>query len=92
MLEREGAHTIDEMTAVLRDEPEVLEAWNVTGDYDIAVRMVARDMEGYDRTVKRLFSTDERIRTFKTLVVIRQVKELSAVPVAANDPDLAANP
>lgn len=87
MLEREGAHTIDEMAAVLRDEPEVLEAWNVTGDYDIAVRMVARDMEGYDRTVKRLFSTDERIRTFKTLVVIRQVKELSPVPVAANDLD-----
>jgi Lrp/AsnC family leucine-responsive transcriptional regulator len=84
-LERERAHTMEEMMAVLRAEPEVLEAWNVTGDHDLAVRMVARDMESYDETVKRLFVIDERVRTFQTLVVIRQIKELSPVPVAAND-------
>lgn len=84
-LERERAHTMEEMTAVLRAEPEVLEAWNVTGDHDLAVRMVARDMESYDETVNRLFVADERVRTFQTLVVIRQIKELSPVPVPASD-------
>ncbi|NML05634.1 Lrp/AsnC family transcriptional regulator [Sphingomonas sp. G-3-2-10] len=84
-LERERAHTMEDMMAVLRAEPEVLEAWNVTGDHDLAVRMVARDMESYDETVKRLFVIDERVRNFQTLVVIRQIKELSPVPVAAND-------
>lgn len=84
-LERERAHTMEEMTAVLRAEPEVLEAWNVTGDHDLAVRMVARDMESYDETVNRLFVADERVRTFQTLVVIRQIKELSPVPVPAGD-------
>lgn len=82
MLEREGARTIEEMSALFREEPEVLEAWNVTGDYDIALRVIARDMEGYDEFVKRLLSADERVRTFKTLVVIRQVKELSPIPVS----------
>lgn len=82
MLEREGARTIEEMSALFRQEPEVLEAWNVTGDYDIALRVIARDMEGYDEFVKRLLSADERVRTFKTLVVIRQVKEFSPIPIS----------
>lgn len=81
-LEREGAGTVDEMMRVLQAVPEVVEAWNVTGDYDFAVRMVARDMEGYDELARRLFAADERVRSFKTLVVIRQVKEMSPIPIA----------
>jgi Lrp/AsnC family leucine-responsive transcriptional regulator len=81
-LEREGARTVDEMMRVLAAVPEVVEAWNVTGDHDFAVRMVARDMESYDELARNLFAADERVRSFKTLVVIRQVKEMSPVPVA----------
>jgi Lrp/AsnC family leucine-responsive transcriptional regulator len=80
-LEREGARTIDEMMRLLEREPEVVEAWNITGDHDLAVRIVARDMEGYDELAQRLFSANERVRSFKTLVVIRQIKRLSPVPV-----------
>lgn len=79
-LEREGARTIDEMMHMLQAEPEVIEAWNVTGDHDLAVRIVARDMEGYDQLAQRLFSANERVRSFKTLVVIREVKPFSPVP------------
>lgn len=81
-LEREGARTVDEMMRVLQAVPEVIEAWNVTGDHDFAVRMVARDMEGYDELVRELFAADERVRSFKTLVVIRQVKDVSPIPAA----------
>jgi Lrp/AsnC family leucine-responsive transcriptional regulator len=80
-LEREGARTIDEMMHLLQAEPEVIEAWNVTGDHDLVVRIVARDMEGYDELAQRLFSANERVRSFKTLVVIREVKPLSAIPI-----------
>lgn len=83
-LERENAHTMNEMMEIFRGEPEILEAWNVTGDHDFALRIVARDMDGYDNLAQRLFAADERIRTFRTLVVIREVKPLSPVPV--NEP------
>ena len=83
-LEREDTRTMGEMMAVLRAEPEVIEAWNVTGDFDIAVKMIARDMESYDDTVKRLFLVNERVRTFQTLVVIRQLKDGSPIPVAVD--------
>jgi Lrp/AsnC family leucine-responsive transcriptional regulator len=80
-LERESARTVDEMMRVLQGVPEVVEAWNVTGDHDVAVRIVAHDMEGYDELARRLFAADERVRSFKTLVVIRQVKDMSPIPV-----------
>jgi Lrp/AsnC family leucine-responsive transcriptional regulator len=38
-------------------------------------------MEGYDELVHRLFSANVHVRSFKTLVVIRQVKPLSPMPV-----------
>jgi len=83
-LERESANTVAEMMKLLETVPEVLEAWNVTGDHDIAVRMVAEDMESYDELVRELFAADDRVRSFKTLVVIRQVKERSPIPIAKN--------
>jgi Lrp/AsnC family leucine-responsive transcriptional regulator len=81
-LERETADTVSEMFEIFRAEPEVMEAWNVTGDHDFAVRIIARDMESYDDLVRRLFSADERVRTFETLVVIRDTGGMSPVPVA----------
>ena len=81
-MERENARTVDEMVRMLKDVPEVIEAWNVTGDHDFVVRMLARDMESYDELVRELFAADDRVRSFKTLVVIRQVKDASPVPVA----------
>ena len=81
-LEREGADTLSQMMQILQAVPEVIEAWNVTGDYDFAVRMLARDMESYDELTSRLFAADERVRSFKTLVVTRQIKEASPIPVA----------
>lgn len=81
-LERETADTVSEMFEIFRREPEVMEAWNVTGDHDFAVRIIARDMESYDDLVRRLFSADERVRTFETLVVIRETGGMSPVPIA----------
>jgi Lrp/AsnC family leucine-responsive transcriptional regulator len=81
-LEREDADTVDEMMAVLAEVPEVIEAWDITGDDDIVLRMVAEDMEGYDTLARKLFAADDRVKSFKTLVVIRQAKDLSPIPVA----------
>jgi Lrp/AsnC family leucine-responsive transcriptional regulator len=79
-LERETARAADEMAELLAAEPEVLEAWSVTGDYGFALRVVARDMEGYDRLTHRLLTENDLVRTFRTLVVFREVKGLSPVP------------
>lgn len=82
VMEREGNRTVRDILADLSKVPEIIEAWNVTGDYDFAVRMVARDMEDYGDLAERLFSRDERIRSFKTLVIIRGEKGVMPLPAA----------
>lgn len=71
VLDREGSRTVSELLTKFAKHPQVTECANVTGDYDFAVRMVARDMEDYDDVARVLFANDERVRSFKTLVVIR---------------------
>ena len=81
-LEREGSRTIDELLRKLEAEPQVIEAWQITGEYDFAVKIVARDMESYDNLVHRLFASDERIRSFVTLVVIRSTTKSGFIPIS----------
>ena len=80
-LEREGTRTMEELMRKLEAEPEVIEAWQITGEYDFAVKVVARDMEGYDDLMLRLFAQDERVRSFMTLVVIRHTKKSGFIPI-----------
>lgn len=81
VLDREGGRTITDLLAKLAKHPQVIECANVTGDYDFVVRMVARDMEDYDDAVRALFAQDDRVRSFKTLVIIRESRS-SALSVA----------
>lgn len=74
VLDREGSRTVSELLTKFSKHPQVTECANVTGDYDFAVRMVARDMEDYDDVARVLFADDERVRSFKTLVVIRETR------------------
>ena len=73
------------MIRSLSAEPEIVEAWNVTGHFDLAVRIIARDMEGYDALAQRIFSADERVRSIKTLVVIRELKSRGSIPSPQHD-------
>ncbi|MGJ3646984.1 Lrp/AsnC family transcriptional regulator [Sphingomonas sp. GlSt437] len=74
-LEREGNRTIRELMAQWAEHPQVVECAHVTGDYDFAIRLLARDMEDYADLVQRLFSDDDRVRQFKTLVVIGEARQ-----------------
>jgi Lrp/AsnC family leucine-responsive transcriptional regulator len=81
-LEREGARTSDDLMRALEAEPEVIEAWQITGEHDFAARIVARDMESYDRLTRRLFVQNEHVKMFTTLVVFRQTKKPTRIPIA----------
>lgn len=74
VLEREGNRTVSALLKSLSEHPQIVECSNVTGDYDFAVRVVARDMEDYGDLAESLFADDERIRSFKTLVIIKEAQ------------------
>lgn len=85
-LERERTDILDRIIQAFARVPEIVEAWYVTGDYDFALRIVARDMEEFEQFTRRVLYSDENIRSFKTLVVMRNIKQLSPIPIAEGAP------
>lgn len=82
VLERERTGTMVDLFKKFSRHPQVVGCANVTGDYDLAIRMVAQDMEDYDRLTQTLLVADERVKTFKTLVVIREEGRGKGLPAA----------
>jgi Lrp/AsnC family leucine-responsive transcriptional regulator len=80
-LERERSDIIDRIVQKFARVPEIVEAWYVTGDHDFALRVVAQDMEQFEEFTRAILYADENIRGFKTLVVMRGVKQLSPIPI-----------
>jgi Lrp/AsnC family leucine-responsive transcriptional regulator len=85
-LEREGVSTADDLMNRLEAEPAVIEAWQITGEHDFAAKIVARDMKDYDDLTRRLFVQNEHVKMFTTLVIFRQTKKPTSIPIAP-EPD-----
>ena len=81
-LERDHGPIIDGLVARLRNAPEVIDVWNVTGDHGLVLQVVARDMASYDAFARRTLLADDTIRSFRTLVVLNHAKRSAALPPA----------
>ena len=65
----------------LKAAPEVQQIYNVTGDVDLLLIVLARDVEHFEQISRELFSADPHVRRYKTSVVMDRVKAGLAVPV-----------
>lgn len=81
-LERDHGRIIDEIVNRLQSASEVTDVWYVTGDHDLVLHVAARDMASYNAFTLCVLHADEHVRSFKTLVVMRQTKRLTGLPAA----------
>ena len=78
---------VDEVTAFkkrLRAAAEVQQCYNVTGDGDLLLIMLARDVEHFESISARLFSSDQTVRRYRTSVVMDRVKVGLSIPIDTN--------
>ena len=68
-----GGTTLDRVAATLRDHPEVVEAWSVTGDADAIARVRTEDNVGLERLIMDLQRNGFVIRTRSQVVMSRLV-------------------
>ena len=57
----------------LAASPEVQGAWDVTGETDYLVTVAVRSMAEYEAFCQRELTIEARVRTFKSMIVIREV-------------------
>lgn len=62
-------------------QPEVLDCWSVGGGVDYFLRVMARDVDAYQRLVDRMLAAEIGIDRYFTYIVTRTVKEGAPVPL-----------
>lgn len=80
-LERERPDIIDRFKRAIRDAPEIMSGYYVTGDTDFVLVISARDMDDFDTFTRRFFYEQPDIKGFKTMVVIDRVKASFMLPL-----------
>lgn len=79
-LERERADEIDAFRRKVSREPQVQQAYYITGEGDFVLVILAQNMNDYELLTRRLFFKDPNIRRFRTSVVMGKAYRSLMVP------------
>lgn len=83
-LERERADIVDRFKQSIRQTPEVMNGYYVTGETDFLLIVTAESMEDYESFTRKFFYENADIKNFKTMVIMDRVKVGFSAPI---DPD-----
>ena len=61
---------------------EIVSCWSVGGGVDYMLKVVARDIDAYQRLIDRMLATEIGIDRYVTYIVTKTVKEEDALPLA----------
>ncbi|MGX1316775.1 Lrp/AsnC family leucine-responsive transcriptional regulator [Bradyrhizobium sp. USDA 377] len=82
-LERARADTVDRLKRQIRNMPEVMSAFCVTGLADLVLLVTVNDMEDYERFARRLTDESSDIKRIETMVVMDRFKAGFTLPIAS---------
>lgn len=60
---------------------EVVQCSQLAGEVDYMLIVVARDMSTFAEFIRRRLADDQRVRTYRSLLVLRQTKSVHGLPV-----------
>ncbi|MEI9428300.1 Lrp/AsnC family transcriptional regulator [Mesorhizobium sp. Cs1299R1N3] len=72
----------DRFERVIRDISEIVACWSVGGGVDYVLKVMARDIDAYQRLVDGLLDREIGIDRYFTYIVIKTVKDDVALPIA----------
>ncbi|MDR7032728.1 Lrp/AsnC family transcriptional regulator [Mesorhizobium sp. BE184] len=80
----------DSFERAVRDLPEIVSCWSVGGGIDYMLKVVARDIDAYQRLVDGLLEREIGIERYFTYIVTRTVKENEPVSLDGLLPEKSA--
>jgi Lrp/AsnC family transcriptional regulator, leucine-responsive regulatory protein len=81
-LEREDSASVSGFKKLMRDAPEVIDCFHVTGEHTFIAVICLRAMEEFSAFAERIFSAERAVKKFSTSAVIARVKTNGAIPIA----------
>ena len=80
-LERHIASTVENFERSVRDAPEILECYAVTGDSDFLLKILVESPQAYDQFLHRFLFNLPGIRQTRTIVALREIKNEVRLPL-----------
>jgi Lrp/AsnC family leucine-responsive transcriptional regulator len=80
-LERQREDDLDRFEKIVIGWPEVLDCYLMTGQRDYLLRIVAADLEAYERFIKDKLTRLANIASIETSFALGQVKRSEALPL-----------
>lgn len=80
-LERHSGEIVDNFIRAVRDAPEIMECYAVTGDADFLLKIVVASPEAYDTFLHRFLFNLPGLRQTRTIVALREIKHEVRLPL-----------
>lgn len=80
-LEKQVEDWLERFEAALRDRPEVMECYLMTGEFDYLLRVVVPDLEAYEKFVLEHLTRIQGIAGIKSSFALKQVQYKTALPL-----------
>lgn len=83
-LERQREEALERFERAIRDCPEVVECYLMTGTRDYLLRVVAQDLSAYERFLKDTLTRIDGVSSIESSFALAQVKYSAALPITGD--------
>lgn len=80
-LNAHGRANLDEFSAAIREFPEVLDAYVLMGSMDFMLRIVAKDIDAYERFFFEQLSKLPGVQEINSTVALSEIKSTTELPI-----------
>jgi Lrp/AsnC family transcriptional regulator, leucine-responsive regulatory protein len=85
-LEKQIEASLEKFESAIRDRPEVMECYLMTGDADYLLRVVVPDLQALERFILAFLSKVPGVGNIKSSFALKQVKYQTALPLPSVKP------
>ncbi|WP_217590869.1 Lrp/AsnC family transcriptional regulator [Burkholderia sp. GbtcB21] len=80
-LERQDKTTVERFAREMEQAPEVLECHLMAGSYDYLLRVIARNLDDYQRFQMETLTQIEGVRNVETEIPLKRIKQTVRLPI-----------
>lgn len=80
-IEHQYKDIIQKIEKKIMNRPEVLDCYMTTGDSDFTLRVVAKDIDDYERVIQTFLFELPGVSHVRSSIALREVKQTNAIPV-----------
>jgi Lrp/AsnC family transcriptional regulator len=81
-LSTQGRDAIAQFDQAIRDRPEVLDCYTLTGEWDFCLRIVTRDMKEYEAFFLDHLSKIPNVQSVNSSIAVTVIKESTVLPLS----------